>query len=275
VPERVSAFFTVETRDLALPLLVTSIGLNQEQRRITRESGYGSFHFFRCISGEGMVEAGQQCFTVKKNMGLILYPDEPHCYYPLQEPWLVDWFTFDGSSAKPILSYLEINHSASFDLPYPEITASIVRSFEEMLSSQKPTLKMDISCQLYQLLISLYWNMPTSKNLSRENRYKKLEPVLHYIEQNYDKPLTLELLADQAGVSTKYLCLLFHEVLHVRPFWYINTLRINNCKRILLENRTLSIYQAAVLCGYENVSYFNQTFKTIAGMSPSQFRQLH
>lgn len=275
MPERKSAYYTHETRDLSLPLLVSSIGLNQEQYKITRENGYGSFHFFRCIDGEGMVEAGQQSFTLKKNMGMILYPDEPHCYYPTQEPWLVDWITFDGNSASSILSYLEISRSTAFDLPYPEITAPIIRSFDEMLSSQKPTLKMDISCQLYQLLISLYWNRTTSKNLSKEYRYKKIEPALHYIEENYDKPLTLELLACHAGVSAKHLCLLFHEVLHVRPFWYINTLRINNCKRILLENRNMSVFQAAAKCGYENISYFNQTFKTIAGMSPSQFRQLH
>lgn len=275
MPERKSAFYTVETRDQALPLLVASIGLNQEQRKITRENGYASFHFFRCLGGEGMVEAGQQVFTLKKNMGLILFPNEPHCYYPVREPWLVDWITFDGSSAPSVLSYLGINRATAFDLPYPEITASIIRMFEEMLNSQKPTLKMDISCQLYQLLISLYWNMPTSKNLSRENQYKRIEPVLHYIEQNFAKPLTLELLAGQAGVSPRHLCLLFHEVLHVRPFWYINTLRINNCRRMLLENRKMSIYQIATLCGYENICYFNQIFKTIAGMSPSQFRQLH
>jgi AraC family transcriptional regulator, arabinose operon regulatory protein len=272
---RRTAYFSMEPRDLALPLLVASIGLNQEQNKTTRENGYASFHFFRCISGEGTVEAGRQVFALKPNMGMILLPNEPHCYYPVSEPWIVDWITFDGSNAASILAYLEIDRSVAFDLPYPEITASILRTFEEMIIAQKPTLKMDISCQLYQLLISLYWNMPTSKNLSRENRYKKIEPVLHFVEQNYASPLTLELLADQAGVTPRHLCLLFREVLHMRPFWYVNTLRINNSKRLLLEHRDMNIFQVAALCGYENICYFNQTFKAIAGMSPSQFRQLH
>lgn len=275
MPERKSAYFTHEARDSALPLLVASIGLDQEQYRIGRENGYPDFHFFRCISGEGAVEAGPQRFALRPNMGMILYPGEPHFYFPTQEPWLVDWITFGGGSAASILNYLEIGRSSAFDLPYPELTASIMRPFEEMLISPKPTAKMDVSCQLYQLLISLYWNRAADSSLSRENRYRKIEPALRYIQDNYAKPLTLELLAEQAGVSPKHLCLLFREVLHMRPFWYVNTLRINNCKRMLLENRDRSVGSVAALCGYENIAYFNQTFRKIAGISPSQFRQLH
>lgn len=275
MPERISAFYTVETRDLSLPVYVTSIGLGQEQRKISRENGYDCFHFFRCVEGEGMVEAGQQHFSLAKNMAMILFPNEPHCYYPMGEPWLVDWITFGGSNAASILNYLEIDHSVAFDLPNPEITASIVCAFEELLRAQRPTAKLDVSCKMYELLVSLYGNAPASKNRSREGRYKKLEPVLRYIEQCYAQPLTLELLAQQAGVTPRHLCVLFREALHMRPFWYINTLRVNNCKRLLLEQRDISIAAAAALCGFENICYFNQTFKAIAGMSPSQFRQLH
>jgi AraC family transcriptional regulator of arabinose operon len=199
MPERVSAYYTPEDRDFALPLLVTGIGLNQVQYGIDRENGYGCFHFFRCTGGEGSVHAGKQSFVLGRDMGMILYPHEPHSYFPTREPWIVDWITFDGASAPLILSYLEINRSAAFSLPYPRMTESIVRSFGEMLSASKPTVKMDISCRLYELLISLYWNTSTGKNLSRENRYKRIEPALHYIERNYARPLSLELLAGQAG----------------------------------------------------------------------------
>lgn len=275
MPKRISAFYTQEARDLSLPLYVTSIGLGQEQRSISRENGYDYFHFFRCLQGAGEVEAGSRRFALRENMSMILYPHEPHRYEPTGESWLVDWITFSGSSAASILSYLEIDHSAAFELPNPQRTASVIGALEDLLREQRPTQKLDISCQIYELLVSLYWNAPASKNRPRENRYKKLEPVLHYIEQHYAEPLTLELLARQAGVSPRHLCLLFKEAMHVRPFWYINTTRINNCKRLLLDQRDLSIAEAAARCGFENICYFNQTFKTIAGMSPSQFRQLH
>ncbi len=275
MPERISAFFTLEPRDLSLPLYVASIGLSQEQRSISRDNGYDYFHFFRCLRGSGEVEAGSHRFVLRENMSMILYPHEPHRYEPMGDSWLVDWITFSGSGAASILSYLEIDRSTAFELPDPQRTAVVIGALERLLREQRPTQKLDISCQIYELLVSLFWNAPTGKNRPRENRYKRLEPVLHYIEQHYGEPLTLELLARQAGVTPRHLCLLFKESLHMRPFWYINTLRINNCKRLLLEQRDLNIAEAAARCGFENICYFNQTFKTIAGMSPTQFRQLH
>jgi AraC-like DNA-binding protein len=273
--QRVSAFYTVEPRDLSLPLYATSIGLNQEQRTISRESGYDGFHFFRCIQGVGEVQAGSRHFALRENMSMILYPQEPHRYEPVGGPWLVDWITFGGSSAASVLSYLEIGHSAAFDLPHPQRTASVIRHLEELLRDQQSPQKLDVSCRIYELLASLFGNEPSSKTRPRETRYQKLEPVLRYIEQHYGEPLTLELLAQQAGVSPRHLCLLFREALHMRPFRHINTLRINHCKRLLLERRDMTIAQAAALCGFENICYFNQTFRTIAGMSPTQFRDLH
>lgn len=273
--ERQSAYYTYEPRDLALPLLVHSVGLNQQQHPIQRDAGYGHFHFFRCIDGEGTVTAGGSSITLARNMGMILYPNEPHRYAPLQEPWLVDWITFDGSNAGPLLEYLEVNSSAAFELPYPEMTARILRDFAELLRAPKPTIKMDASGRLYDLLISLYWNTPASKNHSRELRYRRIEPVLRYMEAHYASPISLDQLAGQAGITPKRLCALFHEVLHMRPFWYLNTLRINNSKRMLLEDRRRTVAEVAALCGYDNTCYFNQTFKAMTGMTPTLFRQLH
>lgn len=273
--ERISAFFTAEPRDLSLPLVATSIGLSQEQRPIVRDNGYEHFHFFRCLQGAGEVQAGARRFALRENMAMILYPHEPHRYEPAEEPWLVDWITFGGSNAATLLSYLEIERSAAFDLPNPTRTAAVIGTLEDLLREPLPTQKLDVSCQIYALLVSLCWNAPAGKTNARETRYQKLEPVLRYIEGHYGQPLTLELLAQQAGVSPRHLCLLFREALHMRPFWYLNTVRINNCKRLLLEHRDMTIAQAAARCGFENICYFNQTFRTIAGMSPTQFRQLH
>jgi AraC family transcriptional regulator of arabinose operon len=275
MPESKSFYFTTEPRDMALPLLVASVGINLPQNKIVRNNGYDDFHFFLCTGGEGAVEAGGRSFALRENMAMILFPNEPHLYYPTREPWLVSWITFNGGSASRILEYLEIRNSVAFELPYPEIAASAVREFGEIINTLTPTQKIDVSCQLYKLLAGLYWNMPAGKNTSQERRYKTIEPAIHYIEANLNRLITLEMLADAAGVSTKYLCLLFQEVLHVRPFRYINTCRINKCKQLLLEDRTMSIYDISTRCGYENICYFNQTFRGIVGMSPSQFRQLH
>jgi len=208
-------------------------------------------------------------------MAMILYPHEPHHYEPVQEPWQVDWITFKGHSAEALLSYIDISHSSVFELLTPDFTAAAIQALEQLINTDKPTIKLDLSGQLYNLLGSLCWNAQPGRTSRHEHRYGRIRRVLQYIEQHYDQPLTLELLADQAGVSARNLCLLFRDVLHMRPFWYVNTVRINRCKQLLLEDRKRSISDIACQCGFTNICYFNQTFRTIAGMSPTQFRAQH
>lgn len=274
---RKTAFFTLESRDQALPFAVATVGLNCSQNRVFRENGYASFHFFRCLSGSGEIEAGSIQMTLSPGMGMILYPDEPHQYQPHgdNEPWLVDWITFGGPAVSGVLNWLGIEHSQVFDLQFPSVIAADMDELQDIMQSSKPTLKMELSCQLYKILSDLYWSLPAGHSQSRVGQFHRLEPVIQHIHQHYGDLLTLDRLADIAGVSPRHLCFLFREILHVRPFWYINAVRINKSKHLLLENRKMAIAATAATCGFPNVCYFNQTFRKITGMSPTQFRSSH
>ncbi len=275
MPEPTYAFFSVDGSDLALPLVVSSIGLGQDQKGITRENGHEHFHFFRCIDGKGNLTAGSRTYTVGKNMAIVLFPNEPHSYAPVQEPWVVDWITFTGHGAESFLGYLGVTHSVAFELLSPGIVAAEMTKFYALLKGSKLSQKLDLSCQLYRTLGLLYGAMPSGKHQPRGLQYARIEPAIQFIEQNFNHPLSLAQLAEAAGVSTKYFCRLFQQAMHTRPFQFINTVRVNECKRRLLEKREMSIRDIASHCGYENISYFNQVFKEITGMSPMEFRQLN
>ena len=53
---------------------------------------------------------------------------------------------------------------------------------------------------------------------------------------------------------------------------YINTVRINKSKKLLLEG-DCSLSQIAGLCGFDDQSYFTNVFKHIVGISPNKFRK--
>ncbi len=189
--------------------------------------------------------------------------------------WLVDWITFHGPVAAGILKWLGIEGSLVFDLQFPSILANDLEEMRDVMHSSKPTVKMDLSCLMYKLLSDLYWSLPAGHAQSRIGQYQRLEPVLQYIEKCFGDPLTLDQLADIACISTRHLCYLFREILHVRPFWYLNTVRLNRSKRLLLEDRMVSISSVALICGYPNICYFNQLFKKHTGLTPTAFRSMH
>jgi len=282
--QRKTAFFTLDSRDQALPVTVMTIGLNCLQNTVNRPAGYESFHFFRCLQGQGLVQAGQQTFTLGPGMGMILYPNETHHYRPLPEEgdpfndspgWLVDWITFDGSALHGILEWLGIHGSEAFDLQFPSLLNNDLEEVSDIMHAGKPTIKMDLSCLMYKLLSNLYWSLPAGRSQTRMGQYRRLEPVLRHIEEHFGDPLSLDQLADVAGVSPRHLCSLFREILHIRPFWHLNEVRINRSKRLLIEDRTLSVSAIASACGYPNICYFNQLFKKNTGMSPTAFRSMH
>lgn len=52
---------------------------------------------------------------------------------------------------------------------------------------------------------------------------------------------------------------------------YINTIRIEEAKRLLLTTNH-SVSDVAGMVGYDNISYFSTVFRKYAGMSPIDWR---
>ena len=96
--------------------------------------------------------------------------------------------------------------------------------------------------------------------------------VVQYIDDNFQKPLTLNDLADTAHFSPTYLSRLFHQEKGMTIKTYINKKRLENAK-FLLDHSELSISCVAVRCGYSNVSHFNRLFKQHQGCSPLEYRR--
>ena len=60
-----------------------------------------------------------------------------------------------------------------------------------------------------------------------------------------------------------------------RPFEYINEVRINKSKELILSNYNYSISTISKKAGFESPSYFGMQFKKIEGMTPGQFKELY
>ena len=84
--------------------------------------------------------------------------------------------------------------------------------------------------------------------------------VLRYVHQNYKQQLTLDTISSSTGFSKYYISHLFKEVVGCSLMHYLNRLRCHKARDLLVfENYTVS--EIAAMCGFENVSYFSQTYK--------------
>ena len=93
-----------------------------------------------------------------------------------------------------------------------------------------------------------------------------------YIKANYMKKLTLEDVANHVYLSPAYLSKIFKDETGYNFNAYLNMVRIEESKKLLLGNTT-DLVDIASLVGYEDQSYFSKVFKKLVGLSPGKFRR--
>jgi len=106
-----------------------------------------------------------------------------------------------------------------------------------------------------------------------EEQNNDLQRITEYIASNYANPeFSVEQLAKGAGVSTSKIPTLLKKQYSMNFKQYLNTVRITEAKRLLLESDH-QIVTIAHSVGYNNIPHFNRTFKQLTELSPKKFRE--
>jgi AraC-like DNA-binding protein len=90
----------------------------------------------------------------------------------------------------------------------------------------------------------------------------------------YTEPeLTLSDLSTHLDIPPNYLSQILNEREGKNFYDYINTLRIEEFKRLvsLPENKKFTILSLAFECGFNSKSSFNRYFKKVTGLPPSEY----
>lgn len=95
--------------------------------------------------------------------------------------------------------------------------------------------------------------------------------LLDWIDENYADHITLQKLAQVAGLSEKYVCRIFKEYTFQTPMEYINERRLDAACQEMLSHRK-SVTDAALACGFNDVSYFSKRFKQYKKMTPQVYK---
>lgn len=98
--------------------------------------------------------------------------------------------------------------------------------------------------------------------------------VINYIHENFNNNmLSLDLLADEFSVSSKYISRFFKEQMGSTFTDYIKELRISYAKKLLKEtNKTIKDIVQEI--GYTDVASFTRTFRKIEGIPPGKYREV-
>lgn len=146
----------------------------------------------------------------------------------------------------------------------------IIKQFNisEKDSVSKPNgWKLQAFASIYTIISSLI-NEPKHNS---NPYFEMISPAIKYISDNYQMTnITNDFLASLCSVSTVYFRKLFFRCYGISPIAYINNIRIEKAKELLVGDYQ-SIESISYSVGYSSVYHFSKMFKKKVGVSPSEY----
>lgn len=107
------------------------------------------------------------------------------------------------------------------------------------------------------------------KQEGKKTQPKLVENIVDYIAEHLTEPITLEILANQFFITSKYISSVFHKNMGMTLREYIISKRVEYAKKLLSEGKNVS--EACELSGFGDYSNFIRTFTLISGISPGKY----
>lgn len=101
----------------------------------------------------------------------------------------------------------------------------------------------------------------------------RMDRVMQFLLKNRFQKISLEETAAVANLSKEAFCRFFKLRTRNTYTQYLNQLRITEAQKQLQET-DLSISEIAYRVGFENLAYFNRSFKKICGVTPKEWRAI-
>ncbi len=171
-------------------------------------------------------------------------------------------------------------------LPEKEDDRYFLLSFTDRSETVLPVLKImlkemeqkqpgsDSICQnlLQVLLIQLMRSANLSPEKTVQATRRECATAKWYIDAHFKEKITLDRLAQVAGVNKFYLSHSFKEEYGISPIQYLVDRRIDE-SRYLISSTDLPIGCIVQMLGFSSPSYFAQMFRRAEGVTPSEYRE--
>lgn len=130
---------------------------------------------------------------------------------------------------------------------------------------------------LQSYLVVLLTKIFRLASCSHEDQYSPIkkelvETAIHYLEQNYSKPLRLDEIARQVLLSPQYFASIFKSQTGLSLTDYIHKIRILEACR-LLRDAGKSVQEVMREVGYQDSKFFYEIFKRYTGNTPGSYRK--
>lgn len=97
--------------------------------------------------------------------------------------------------------------------------------------------------------------------------------AMAFVRENFREKIDVDDVVKKVGSSRRVIELRFRATMNRGVHEELSRLRINEAKRLLIEDPSMKISDVAEACGFASIFYFSAAFKRELGVSPRAFRK--
>lgn len=147
-----------------------------------------------------------------------------------------------------------------------------VKELKKELNSKNEFYIPAVMSAVLEILTVLYRNHRFTKtNYEKNKNIEMVKNGIRFIKKHFDEQLSVDDIAQYAGYSKYYFCRCFKEITGYTVNSYINSVKIENAKEMLIS-KELSVSEVSEICGFSDISYFTKIFKKYTGILPSKVK---
>ena len=168
------------------------------------------------------------------------------------------------------------NHTVCFVMAVLNTARDLMKN-KDIEALYKYLLNDMMKTDIRENFLNKYWKMMNMVIEGKENVASTdngiVLNIIEYIRQNYDKEISLSYAADLVGITPEYLSKLFTREMGINFCTFLGEFRISISKK-LLATGNYKIHEVAEMVGFRDTKYFNKVFRSIMGVSPSDYRKV-
>jgi len=241
--------------------------------------------------GEGTLVINHETFTFYSNQIFCIGANQPHVFKSAPAYFSPDSnqkiiarsiffdpngklkYLFELAEFKTVKQLL-LKFNAGFAIPDNHVKE--VSLLFNHIFQQSDTLKMLSFIELLHKMSNLndIKKFSNSDKIAKVNEFDgiRISNIYHYIMMNYHNQLTLEQIAKEANMTPQAFCSYFKKRTSKTFINFLNEVRIHEACHRLTSNDFDFISDVGFKCGFNTITHFNRVFKSIKGISPTDYR---
>lgn len=239
------------------------------------------------IAGEGTYVIGDCVGDFKPNDIFVLGEHLPHVFKsdssPENEAKMISLFFTKNSYGPDFFELPEFNHLQPLfnDAVLGIEVLSDKEKIAQLLSSIKPESKFNQFVSFISILDTIAnakkRTLSSLINLKKYsgNEGKRMSDIFQYTMNNFQNEVSLHDVADIANMTPNAFCRYFKQRTTKTFVNFLIDIRIGNACKLLSKKNDLSITEISYKSGFNNLANFNRKFKTLKGITPSEYRKKH